>query len=389
MNWLRWVFLLLWLCTGTPAAWASPGTETGCSATPKANVATDGVCAAPGPSSYDNLSLLLPENTSSVNTFTSSGQVVQAVEAYAGSFCNVSDTTTSTQPGVMYCTQITKPGELEKLSGDLTGTLSNLARQLAAIPGITQQEIDQLSTESIGSFAALKGMDDAVSISPITQYITQVTIEAKDYLLTHHVEVCSPTTSSDGVYTEYPADQINQQNGCTETNPQNDTWECDGAILNENTKEDKRKPSDILAENLEKAGEPVDRPECQAHHIIPNELNYKNNYFEKARNVLQECEEYTDININSAQNGIALPASSKVNTDKCEGYDHSAIHTKKYAELLNEELVKPYNEAKDKVGKEEACKEFANNLAKVKNLLREGKGRFNAEDNLKKLGLIG
>ena len=105
----------------------------------------------------------------------------------------------------------------------------------------------------------------------------------------------------------------------------------------------KRKDSEILRDNMIKAGR--DLPEdTDAHHIVPaNEARlWAVDYAIAARGILRAW----GISINDEANGVALPKSSKIPVETLpNAYPHKTVHTRIYyiniAEQLSEAESRP------------------------------------------------
>ena len=113
-----------------------------------------------------------------------------------------------------------------------------------------------------------------------------------------------------------------------------------------------------LEKSLEAAGE--SRPKgCAAHHIVPQNENrpWAKDPADKARSILEQC----GIDINSAENGVWLPAKPWA---ECEGEWHPSLHTKAYYKDIADKLKRSF--------KKNGCEGVRQTLTDIKNALSEG-----------------
>ncbi len=110
-----------------------------------------------------------------------------------------------------------------------------------------------------------------------------------------------------------------------------------------------------LEKSLEAAGE--SRPKgCAAHHIVPQNENrpWAKDPADEARSILEQC----GIDINSAENGVWLPAKPWA---ECNGEWHPTLHTSDYYKSIYSRL--------ERAKKKDSCRGVKKELEIIKNEL--------------------
>ena len=115
-----------------------------------------------------------------------------------------------------------------------------------------------------------------------------------------------------------------------------------------------------LRKNMKSLGKIEPQYKNSAHHIVMS--NSKNDKMQKLRQKMKSL----GIEINSAENGVYLPTSTKVKANaKTDAVAHSKVHTKKYTENV-------YNRLKDI----DNAADFKKELNKIANELSNGTFKY-------------